>query len=449
LGGAGPCSVTQQNAINAAVNAGTVVVVAAGNSNLDVANFNPANCQNVIVVAAMARDGSRAVYSNFSSPISNTTNPLNVTLAAPGGDQTYSATFDPGILSTLNAGLTTPVLTAGGANYIYYQGTSMATPHVAAAVALMRSKNSALTPAEVKAILSATASLTAFPSFVAGLATWDCALKLNCGAGILNANLAVQNSVVALNTSSAAIDFGSVLIGAAAPGAQTITLTNNSSFASAHLGTATITGNNASLFSIATNTCTGAIASHATCQISINYAPGSGGAHASSLTVPVTGNSPTLISLAGAAGGALTTTATLAAPNVTVGKSTTVVVTYTNPNPSWLLGAVVLSNPNIMVASTDNCSNITLASGSSCNVTVTISPSAVGTYSGTASLGLSGGGQPVVATISGSAQAAPAAGGGGGCSIMKPTSNPDFSLPIALLIMLSYWVGQLVVRRRD
>ena len=102
LGGAGTCGATMQNAITAAVAAGAVVVVAAGNSNADVANFQPASCANVITVAAIARDGSRAAYSNFSSPATNTTNPTNVTLAAQGGDQTYLPAFDPGILSTLN-----------------------------------------------------------------------------------------------------------------------------------------------------------------------------------------------------------------------------------------------------------------------------------------------------------------------------------------------------------
>ena len=41
LGGSGACGSTFQNAINAAVAAGTVVVVAAGNSNANAANFTP------------------------------------------------------------------------------------------------------------------------------------------------------------------------------------------------------------------------------------------------------------------------------------------------------------------------------------------------------------------------------------------------------------------------
>ncbi|MDP1635877.1 MAG: S8 family serine peptidase [Gallionellaceae bacterium] len=191
LGSTGPCGTERQAAINAAVNAGAVVVVAAGNEDQDAAGASSANCRNVISVAAISRDGSRAVYSNFSSPASNTTNPVSITLAAQGSDVTSSTLdFDSGILSTVATGATHPT----GSAYGYKQGTSMAAPHVSAAVALMLAYNPALTPARVKQILSTPAALTAFPSFVDGWAVWDCALQKNCGAGILNANLALQNS---------------------------------------------------------------------------------------------------------------------------------------------------------------------------------------------------------------------------------------------------------------
>ena len=95
LGGSGACGSTTQNAINAAVAAGTVVVVAAGNSNANASNFTPANCANVITVAATGHTGKRAYYSNYGT---------SVEIAAPGGDAQLGKT----ILSTLNAGTTTP-----------------------------------------------------------------------------------------------------------------------------------------------------------------------------------------------------------------------------------------------------------------------------------------------------------------------------------------------------
>jgi len=160
LGGSGTCDTTTQNAINSARSRGAVVVVAAGNSNINAANSNPANCAGVIAVAAVGRTGGKASYSNYGSVVD---------VAAPGGDS------GAGILSTWNAGTSTPA----GDNYGYMMGTSMATPHVAAVAALMLSKNPNLTPDEVEAKLKSSAR--AFPAACSG-----------CGAGIVDAAAAVN-----------------------------------------------------------------------------------------------------------------------------------------------------------------------------------------------------------------------------------------------------------------
>ena len=141
------------------------MVVAAGNSNSDASSFTPANCDNVITVAATGHTGSRAYYSNYGT---------SVEIAAPGGDAQLGKT----ILSTLNAGTTTP----GADSYANYQGTSMATPHVVGVVSLMLSVKPSLTPAQVTTMLQSTA--TPFP------AGSSCTTSL-CGAGIVNAAAAV------------------------------------------------------------------------------------------------------------------------------------------------------------------------------------------------------------------------------------------------------------------
>ena len=167
LGGSGACSSTTQSAINSARSRNTSVVVAAGNENQNASNSNPANCTGVIAVAAVNRSGGRAYYSNFGNVVD---------LAAPGGAQN-SATDANGILSTLNAGTTTP----GADSYAFYQGTSMATPHVAGAAALLYAVKPAITPDEVESTLKST--VRAFPATCSG-----------CGVGIINANAAVTTA---------------------------------------------------------------------------------------------------------------------------------------------------------------------------------------------------------------------------------------------------------------
>ncbi|HRQ41279.1 MAG TPA: S8 family serine peptidase [Chloroflexota bacterium] len=173
LGGSGACSTSEQNAINAIVAAGSVVVVAAGNDNANAANYTPASCNNVITVAANDRTGDRAFYSNFGSVIEVT---------APGGETT---TLANGILSTLDSGTTTP---ANSHTYAFYQGTSMATPHVAGLASLIVGLRPSYTPAQVLSLLQSTAR--AFP------AGSTCNTS-NCGAGIVDAFQALtQLSVV-------------------------------------------------------------------------------------------------------------------------------------------------------------------------------------------------------------------------------------------------------------
>ncbi|WDK32582.1 S8 family peptidase [Xanthomonas campestris] len=161
LGGGGSCPTTMQNAINGAVSRGTTVVVAAGNDASNVSGSLPANCANVIAVAATTSAGAKASYSNFGTGID---------VSAPGS----------AILSTLNSGTTTP----GSASYASYNGTSMASPHVAGVVALVQSvAPTALTPAAVETLLRNTAR--ALPGACSG----------GCGAGIVNADAAVTAAI--------------------------------------------------------------------------------------------------------------------------------------------------------------------------------------------------------------------------------------------------------------
>ena len=177
LGGSGSCGSTFQNAINSAVSRGSVVVIAAGNDNMNVSNASPANCNNVIAVAANDKEGNRSWYSNYG-------NLIDVT--APGGETCIpnasltacqTATTAKGVLSTLNSGSTTPV----AETYAFYDGTSMATPHVAGVAALMIAASpTTLTPAQIETTLKNTAR--PLPGTCSG----------GCGAGIVDAYAAVS-----------------------------------------------------------------------------------------------------------------------------------------------------------------------------------------------------------------------------------------------------------------
>lgn len=163
IGSEGTCTTPYRQAIAQANKRGSIVVVAAGNNNFDASKSSPGNCEDVITVGATDKNGKRSYFSNYGS---------RVDVSAPGGDRRY---WGGGILSTLNAGKTAP----GKADYAEYQGTSMAAPHVAGIVALMKAVDPKLTYAQAKKVLQSTSQSV------------ECDQSA-CGSGIVNAARAVQ-----------------------------------------------------------------------------------------------------------------------------------------------------------------------------------------------------------------------------------------------------------------
>jgi serine protease len=176
------CDAVYDTAISGALSRNVVVVVAAGNANQEAKFHTPGNCNGVITVAATGRNGQRASYSNYDD---NDGSGTQVEIAAPGGSDGY------GVLSTLNSGTTSP--DPSGYNYVNYQGTSMATPHVAGIVSLMLSVAPATTPSQILSAIQTTAR--AFPAgtgrdCTSNLASVTTAVKY-CGAGIIDADAAI------------------------------------------------------------------------------------------------------------------------------------------------------------------------------------------------------------------------------------------------------------------
>lgn len=210
IGGPGACSSADQEAIDYALSKGISVVVAAGNSSLDVAGFQPANCHGVISVAALDQLGDLAWYSNYGK---------SVTLAAPGGQQEFSSLIrDPssgevtvdtrpldwGIWSTVNTSTTSP--DKGEMSYGSMQGTSMAAPVVSGVVSLMYAadRKHKLTPGLVIKILQDTARefILRKPILLLSSSSFDWSTLIptfcttyrrgECGAGVVDAEAALE-----------------------------------------------------------------------------------------------------------------------------------------------------------------------------------------------------------------------------------------------------------------
>lgn len=129
-------STALDNAVKASINAGVVYAVAAGNDNADACNGSPSNVATAITVGATTIENEsgkirdeRASFSNYGRCVS---------LFAPGQ-----------LIKSAWIGSNDALLTISG--------TSMASPHVAGAIAVYLGENPSASPASVKSTLLARA----------------------------------------------------------------------------------------------------------------------------------------------------------------------------------------------------------------------------------------------------------------------------------------------------
>ena len=168
-----------QDAVQYAASRGVVLVAAAGNS-AGATPMYPAAYPEVISVGATLYNRTLATYSNKGA-----------NLCAPGGtnngednsgdgypDMILQNTFDPNTHATCSFG------------YWFFAGTSMASPHVAALAALVKSEQPSLTSTEIRQLLYDTADNTVTP---------------DCGFGLVDAKRALEAAAVGDHPPTASI----------------------------------------------------------------------------------------------------------------------------------------------------------------------------------------------------------------------------------------------------
>jgi serine protease len=182
LGGDRSCDAAYLDVIGRVRAAGVIVVAAAGNSGNSQPVGTPANCAGAIAVGATNAQRQLTAYSQTGSPLA---------VAAPGGDTSQSTTGNgapDGVYSDL---ATFDSAGRRQASFGPLQGTSMAAPHVAGVLALMRYLNPALTPAQIDTLLSQGALTDDL-----GAAGRD----TRFGWGLINARKAVDTALASVGT---------------------------------------------------------------------------------------------------------------------------------------------------------------------------------------------------------------------------------------------------------
>ncbi len=207
------------------------------------------------------------------------------------------------------------------------------------------------------------------------------------------------NPVAGLNPTS--LSFGNQIVGSTSPALASEL--SNSGTAALTIDNISLTGSNAADFGV-TNTCGSSVAVGSNCELSVTFTPSAAGTRTATLTVTDNASgSPQNIALTGI--GVATAPAVTLSPNSltfaseNVGSTSTAqIVTLTNAgNAALSLTSITASGD---FAASQNCGT-SIAGGGSCAISVTFTPSAAGTRTGTLSVADNATGAPQTVALSG------------------------------------------------
>ena len=176
LGAAGQ-SITLNEAVADAVNAGALVFAASGNAGSSSAILTPANAPDALAIGSVDSDFERSSFSNFDG-----NGGKSVDLLGPGGFLTTSNVFDCVGVNSSAVLSTFPIN-----NYSCLAGTSMSAPFVAGVAALIWHQNPSFSAEQVKNRLFET---TFFDS------SWGDGKSLEHGFGVVCADKALGGATL-------------------------------------------------------------------------------------------------------------------------------------------------------------------------------------------------------------------------------------------------------------